>query len=68
MERIHVESSNVISIGYEEDSSTLEVEFNSGIYRYYDVPSYIYNELMRSDSKGSYLHQNIKSNYSYERC
>lgn len=67
MERIHVESSNVISIGYDEDSSTLEVEFYSGIYRYYDVPSYIYNELIGAGSKGSYLHQNIKSNYSYEK-
>ena len=67
MERTYVESGNVISIGYEEDSSTLEVEFNSGIYRYYGVPSYIYDELIGADSKGSYLHQNIKSSYSYEK-
>jgi len=61
MERIHVESSNVISIGYDEGSLILEVEFNSGI------PSYLYEELMASGSKGGYLHQNIKGNYSYEK-
>ena len=65
MERVAVESSNVVSIGYDE--GTLEVEFNSGIYRYYDVPEYIYEELMASDSKGSYLHQNVKGAYSYEQ-
>ncbi|HBY87306.1 MAG TPA: KTSC domain-containing protein [Colwellia sp.] len=65
MERIAVDSSNLVSVGYDE--GTLEVEFNSGIYCYYDVPEYIYEELMASDSKGSYLHQNVKSSYSYEQ-
>lgn len=32
MERILVDSSNVVSVGYDENASTLEVEFNSGIY------------------------------------
>jgi hypothetical protein len=65
MERIAVDSSNLVSVGYDE--GTLEVEFNSGIYCYYDVPEYIYEELMASDSIGSYLHQNVKSSYSYEQ-
>ncbi|MEY8212964.1 MAG: KTSC domain-containing protein [Colwellia sp.] len=65
MERIAVDSSNVVSVGYDE--GTLEVEFNSGIYCYYDVPEHIFDELMASDSKGSYLHRNVKSSYSYER-
>lgn len=65
MERTTVDSSNVVSVGYE--AGTLEVEFNSGIYCYYDVPEYIFEELMASDSKGTYLHQNIKKSYSYEK-
>jgi hypothetical protein len=65
MERIAVDSSNVVSVGYDE--GTLEVEFNSGIYCYYDVPEYIFEELMASDSKGSYLHRNVKNSYSYEQ-
>ena len=30
MERIPVESSNLASVGYDSDSLTLEIEFNSG--------------------------------------
>ena len=39
MERIAVESSNLASIGYDEASMVLEVEFkHGGIYQYFDVP------------------------------
>ena len=67
MERQSVSSSNIVSIGYDENTSTLEIEFNSGTYQYYDVPSYIFDEFMNADSKGSYLHRNIKSSYTYAR-
>ena len=61
MNREYVTSSNVASIGYDAESCILEVEFNNGaIYHYYDVPSYIYDEIMNADSKGSYLHRNVK--------
>jgi hypothetical protein len=67
MERTSVDSSNVVSIGYEVNTDTLEVEFSGGIYCYYDVPAYVFEELMASDSKGTYLHQNIKNSYNYEK-
>lgn len=67
MERISVSSSNLVSVGYDEDSSTLEVEFNNGTYQYYDVPLYIYEELMNASSLGSYLYQNVKNTYSYSQ-
>jgi len=67
MERISVSSSNLVSVGYDEDSSTLEVEFNSGTYQYYDVPLYVYEELISAGSVGSYLHQNVKNTYSYSQ-
>ncbi|EGQ9502548.1 KTSC domain-containing protein [Vibrio parahaemolyticus] len=63
MERVPVSSSNLVSVGYDIDTMTLEVEFNSGIYQYYDVPEYVYDELMGAPSLGSYLHHNIKSSY-----
>lgn len=65
MERVSVSSSNLVSVGYDVDTMTLEVEFNSGIYQYYDVPKSIYQELMSATSVGSYLHHNIKSSFSY---
>jgi hypothetical protein len=39
MNREAVTSSNIASIGYDEDSQTLEIEFlNGGLYQYFDVP------------------------------
>lgn len=65
MERVAVSSSNLVSVGYCPESMTLEVEFNNGIYQYYDVPNEVFDELMASSSLGSYLHHNIKGSYSY---
>lgn len=64
-----VVSSNLKSVGYDEDSSTLEIEFHNGsVYRYADIPSSEYRALMAADSKGRYFNANIKSGgYSYRR-
>lgn len=67
MEREPVSSSNVVSIGYEPASETLEVEFNSGIYQYYNVPEPLYQQLMEAGSKGSFMHVNIKHAFPYAR-
>jgi hypothetical protein len=64
--RIPVDSSNINSIGYDEESSTLEIEFHSGaIYQYFDVSFPVYDGLMEADSKGQYLSQHIKGKYRY---
>ncbi|WP_417812170.1 KTSC domain-containing protein [Thalassospira alkalitolerans] len=69
MERIYVESTNLSSVGYDEDSCTLEVEFHKGgVYQYYDVPKYVFEGLMAAQSKGSYFDQNVKKeNYTCKR-
>jgi len=68
VERIPVSSSNVQSIGYDPASKTLEVEFNDGaIYQYHGVPQDTYDGFLRASSKGSYLHANIKNQYSYTK-
>ena len=64
--RIPVESSNIASIGFDEDSSTLEIEFlSSAVYQYFDVPFPVYEGLMEASSKGQYFAQNIKGNYRF---
>ncbi len=64
MERVPVSSSNVASIGYDDSSQTLEVEFNNNsIYQYFGVPAQIHDELMNAGSKGQYLNNNIKKSY-----
>jgi hypothetical protein len=68
MERTPVTSSDVRSVGYDADTQTLEIEFNSGgIYDYYGVPQGEYDSLMNADSKGKYFHANIKNRYSFTK-
>lgn len=68
MNRQSVASSNIASIGYDADSQTLEIEFlNGGVYQYFDVPQYVYQELMGASSHGQYLAQNIKGVYRYSK-
>jgi hypothetical protein len=68
MERTAVQSSNIASIGYDNQSETLEIEFlNGSIYQYFDVPERVYEELMGADSHGKYLAHIIKGNYRYSK-
>ncbi|WP_439360663.1 KTSC domain-containing protein [Bradyrhizobium sp. DASA03007] len=68
MERQPINSTNLISVGYDEDSSTLEVEFKGGVYRYYNVPAFEYERLMAANSHGVYFNANIRDNYPSERA
>lgn len=68
MNRTPVTSSNVVSIGYDPGSMTLEVEFRDGaIYQYFDVPEVVYQELMHASSIGQYMHNNIRNAYRYAK-
>ncbi|TZE80651.1 KTSC domain-containing protein [Calorimonas adulescens] len=61
MERQNVQSSNLRSIGYDQTTQTLEIEFNNGgIYQYYNVPQIIYEGLLNASSHGKFFHQYIK--------
>jgi hypothetical protein len=54
MDRVAVQSSNLVSVGYDLESFTLEVEFRSGaVYRYFSVPPEIHDGLMGTGAKGS---------------
>ena len=68
MKRQSVTSSNIASIGYDEASKTLEIEFlNGGVYQYFDVPMRVYEDIMSAGSHGVYLAQNIKGAYRYSK-
>ncbi len=68
MERTPVISTNVTSVGYDEQSCTLEVEFVSGgVYQYYNVLPELHAQFMQASSKGRFLHSQIKSSYAYAR-
>jgi len=68
MEREYVRSSNLKSIGYEEENQILEIEFNhGGVYRYYGIPSNVHDALMSASSKGSYFSSYIKNVYRTQK-
>lgn len=68
MDMTPVISSNVAAVGYDEDSSTLQVEFkNGGTYQYFDVPEHVYVSLRDADSVGGYLAANIKGIYRFSK-
>lgn len=68
MQREYVASSNIVSIGYDESSQTLEVEFKDGaVYQYYNVGQSIYDEFIKSPSKGQFLAYQIKNAFPYTR-
>ena len=55
------------SIGYDAESSTLEIEFQSGeIWQYYEVPEGVFYE-MKSVSIGKYFQLMIKNQYKERR-
>jgi len=64
MNMISVSSKNLRAVGYDQDTSVLEIEFlNGNAYEYYDVPQYEFDGLMSADSHGTYAHKNIYKNY-----
>jgi hypothetical protein len=74
MNRKSVRSSNILSIGYDSLTRTLEVEFrcdstsHSGrIYHYLDVPPEIHRDLMSAESKGKFMHRNVMWAFRYQR-
>jgi inosine/xanthosine triphosphate pyrophosphatase family protein len=68
MKRIPVESSDIVSIGYDPKERTLEIEFHGGrIYRYLDVAQDIYDHFLKADSYGLYFNSYINSHYRYRR-
>jgi hypothetical protein len=68
MEMTSVDSSSVESIGYDEDSLTLQVEFkNGGMYQYFDVPEDVFVGLRDAESVGRYLVNTIKGTYRFSK-
>lgn len=66
MRREPVSSESLREVGYED--GTLEVEFTTGtVYRYFDVPERVYDELMAAASKGTFFNAQIRDRFRYAR-
>lgn len=68
MKRDPVASSNIVSVGYDAPSETLEVEFMSGsVYQYYNVPQPTYDAFISAPSAGQFFAYQIKNAFPYSR-
>ena len=64
MERTPVESSSIASVGYDQVTYELEIEFLNGrTYRYLQVPAAAYRLLMQAPSVGEYVNRVIKPRF-----
>lgn len=67
MKRQPVEWSMIRSVGYDPETETLEVEFNTGkVWQYLDVTAEVHRQLMASSSQGGYLRSLVID--QYEDC
>lgn len=56
-------SSNILEIGYDEDTRTLVIKFHhGGLYKYSPITPDFYLSFLRSTSKGEWFQKNIKNN------
>lgn len=61
-------STNLVTVGYDERTQTLEVEFLDGrVYQYYDVPDNMHDQLMRASSKVQFFNEHIRYSYPFSR-
>jgi hypothetical protein len=68
MERKKVSSSSIRSVGYDERSRVLEVEFNdSRVNQYAGVSEEVHRRLMSAPSIVSYFRDNVEESFTAKR-
>ena len=62
MQREPVSSSSITSVGYDEATSTLEIEFHNGrIYQFRGVPPQMALALRAAPSTGAYFNKYVRT-------
>ncbi len=68
MDRKRLNSSQIRSVGYDESSQTLEIEFPSGsIVQYSRVSPEVHRRLMAAPSPGSFFQDRIEDEFTARR-
>ena len=68
VERAPVESTSIVSAGYDAERRLLEIEFvGGGVYRYFEVPTAVIAGFLAADSKGRFVNQHVRDRFRYER-
>jgi hypothetical protein len=62
-----LDSSLLKAAAYSSDE-TLQLEFRTGpVYRYFGVPSAIFQNLITATSKGAYFNRNVRNSFPHQR-
>ena len=68
MKRTPVDSTDLVSVGYDPVERILEVEFKGNrVYQYLEVPRDIAEGLLKAASYGQYFYAHITAYYRYRR-
>lgn len=68
MQRKRVASSELFSVGYDEEKKHLEIELlNGSVYLYKGVARMIYEELLSSTAKYRYYTRYIKNSFPFDK-
>lgn len=68
MTRVRLESSMIASAGFDSATRVLEIEFATGaVYRYFEVPLDVYQELLDAPSQGRLFHSRIRDIFECRR-
>jgi hypothetical protein len=64
VERLPVKSRILCSVGYDDSTKILEIEFHTGlVYQYSGVPPKVYADLMHSDEIGKYFSEKVRPRF-----
>jgi hypothetical protein len=64
LERQLVKSRILRSLGYDESTKILEIEFQTGlVYQYLAVPPKVYADLMHSNEIGKYFSEKVRTQF-----
>ncbi|HWF09823.1 MAG TPA: KTSC domain-containing protein [Bryobacteraceae bacterium] len=69
MNVLAVESTMLAALAYDDAHEILQLEFRSrAIYRYFGVPTQVYEALLGAPSKGGYFSQAIRGQFPVSRA
>jgi hypothetical protein len=64
VERLSVKSRILRSVGYNDSTKVLEIEFHTGlVYQYSGVPPKVYADLMHSGEIGKYFSEKVRPKF-----
>jgi len=67
VEMYQVTSSNVAAFGFDQEDEAIYVQFNNGYIYWYKAPYDVYEQMMMAESKGRFIHTDLKGIYEYGR-